>query len=165
MPFDPSIHHRQSIRLKNYDYSSPGGYFVTVVAYQRECLLGEILNCQVVLSKYGKVVKAAWMNLPRHFNDVHLDHGVIMPNHIHGILLFGLHENDVKNRPGLARVIEWFKFYSSKQINNARQSRGANVWQRNYYEHVIRDENDWQIIRDYIDLNPTRWDEDEENQP
>ena len=87
MKYDPQKHHRESIRLKGYDYSQPGGYFVTIVAQNRECLFGEIAGGEVQLSRAGRIVQQAWMDLPNHYADVVLDEFVIMPNHVHGIIV------------------------------------------------------------------------------
>ena len=94
MKFDPHRHHRRSIRLKEYDYSQPGGYFVTIVSYQRDCLFGEIVNRVTQLNEYGRIVDECWRAIPDHFTNTGLGAYVVMPNHIHGIIVI----NDNKNR-------------------------------------------------------------------
>jgi REP element-mobilizing transposase RayT len=87
MIYDPQRHHRHSIRLQGYDYTQPGAYFITICAYQRECLFGEIQNGQMALNEYGRIAQACWEEIPRHFENVELDEWVVMPNHIHGIMV------------------------------------------------------------------------------
>lgn len=86
MKYNPEIHHRRSIRLKGYDYSQPGAYFVTIVTHQRQCLFGEIVNNEMILNDYGKIAAQCWNDIPKHFPNAILDEFVIMPNHIHGII-------------------------------------------------------------------------------
>jgi REP element-mobilizing transposase RayT len=85
--FDPDVHRRRSIRLKGYDYSQPGAYFVTICTFQRECTLGEIVEGKMVLSREGEVVEAVWKGIPSHFPNVELDEFILMPNHLHGIII------------------------------------------------------------------------------
>ena len=85
--FDPKKHHRRSIRLKGYDYSQAGAYYVTIVTYQRDCLFGEILNKEMSLNDFGKIAVECWRAIPEHFPFVELGAYVIMPNHVHGIIV------------------------------------------------------------------------------
>jgi REP element-mobilizing transposase RayT len=87
MKFDPAKHHRHSIRLQGYDYTRPGAYFVTTVTWQREPLLGEVVGGVMRLNAFGKIVQAAWLDLPRHYPHVQLDAFCILPNHVHGIIV------------------------------------------------------------------------------
>ena len=87
MSYDPERHHRRSIRLRNYDYSSAGAYFVTILIKDRECLLGEVVDGEMRLSEMGEVVRAIWESLPERYPGVELDESVIMPNHMHGIIV------------------------------------------------------------------------------
>lgn len=168
---------RRSIRLKGYDYSQAGAYFVTVVAQGRECLFGNEEEGGLRLTEHGKSVETAWQWLAEQYRYVNLDEWVVMPNHLHGILI--IHDDGeecgvggggsrtaptglVKRKP-LGRLLGAFKTVSSKQINLMRNTPGALVWQRNYYEHVIRDETDLNRVREYIATNPARWAEDDEN--
>ncbi len=170
--------HRHSIRLQHYDYSQAGAYFVTVCVHARECLLGEIVDSVMILNDHGKVVEECWNDIEPHFNDVELDSFVIMPNHIHGIITFvgaGFPRPDEKLITGLkgaeiaplqkhrtlGNVVAYFKYQSTKRINLSRRTPSFAVWQRNYYEHIVRDEIDLNRIRDYIQHNPVRWTEDE----
>jgi len=170
MKFDPKIHHRHSVRLKGYDYSQAGAYFVTIVAWQREMLFGEIINEEMVLNNFGKIVAEKWLWLETQYEYVELGAWVIMPNHLHGILV--IYDNGrggsrpaptpTKHKP-LGGLIGAFKTVSTKQINLLRDTEGQVVWQRNYYEHIIRNEREMDRISRYIESNPTRWADDNEN--
>lgn len=170
MLFDPDIHHRRSIRLSGYDYSQQGAYFVTVCIQNRECLLGKIVDGKMMLNGAGKIVQSAWDDLPRRFPNVTLDAFTIMPNHVHGIVVIqqnvgagqALPLGAASSAPTLGDIVRVFKSIPAISINRLL-SRTGPVWQRNYYEHIIRDENDLFRIRQYIADNPARWDEDENN--
>ena len=168
--FDPDKHHRRSIRLQGYDYSQAGAYFVTVVAHQRECLFGDVVGGGVVLNEFGRVVANTWEWLENQYSYVALETWVVMPNHFHGILLI---QDDgrggsrtaptpMKRKP-LGRLIGAFKTVSTKQINLLRDTPGIPIWQRNYYEHVIRNDDDLNRIHRYIESNPSMWADDDEN--
>jgi len=169
MKFDPNKHHRRSIRLPEYDYTQPGAYFVTIVAWQRQSLFGEIIDGQMVINELGKIVAEKWQWLTTQYDYVELGAWVVMPNHFHGILVF--HENgrggsrsaptSIKRKP-LGGLIGAFKTVSTKHINQLRNTEGQIVWQRNYYEHVIRNEKDLKNITDYIHANPLLWEQDNE---
>ncbi len=165
MPYDPRLHHRRSIRLKHYDYSAAGPYFVTVVTWQREWLFGEIVNDEMHLNQFGQIVAGGLYRLP----DVNT--WVVMPNHIHFIYVID-YQNDQKDhrsegvlnpKPPLPVLIQNYKSVTTRQINNRRNSPAAAVWQRNYYEHVIRSWNELTRVSDYILDNPRQWAEDPEN--
>jgi REP element-mobilizing transposase RayT len=164
MPFDPEARHRRSIRLPGYDYTSAGAYFVTLVAKDRECLFEHAAN--------RTAVERAWLALPATNSHVKLDIYVVMPNHFHGILwLDGPRRGGsrtaptdaLKPRKPLGRLIGAFKTTSTKAINLLRDSPGVPVWQRNYYERIIRNEAELNRIRQYILDNPANWAEDAEN--
>jgi len=182
-PLDPGIRSRRSIRIKDFDYSAPGAYFVTICAERRECLFGQVRDAAVRLTDAGEMIAAEWRELPRRFPFVELDVFQVMPNHVHGVLFLGCRgescirpkesgEHEVRpygTLPGsLARVIQAFKSITTSRYIAGVRSRGwepfvRKVWQRNYYEHVIRNESDLADIRDYIGENPARWAEDEYN--
>lgn len=161
MPYDPKIHHRRSIRLQGYDYALPGVYFVTFNTYKNEAMLGEIHNGVVRLTRYGQIVQHTWLDLPHHQPHVRLDEFIVMPQHVHGIIVL---VEDVgaqqQARASLSEIIRAAKSFSSRQINALRHTPGIPVWQRNYYEHIIRDEQDLARIRQYIRDNPMRAEED-----
>ena len=177
MTYHPENHRRGSIRLTRYDYTQPGAYFVTICAADRRCIFGEIIDGAMRLNKNGSIVAAQWAGLPKHYSNATLDEFVLMPNHVHGIIFIthGLHSSvgagfkpahispQAKPHNGLPEIIRGFKMFSSRSINQLRGTPGAPVWQRNYYEHVVRGEDDLDHIRRYIEENPLNWAEDTEN--
>ncbi len=243
MPYDPKIHHRKSIRLRGYDYSAPGRYFVTICVQEKACLFGGIVGDQIELNDYGRIVETVWSELPSHFPLVELDQFVVMPNHFHAIVVIvdprakrvgagfprpdsqpsepgvgagfprpdsnpsepgvgagfprpdshpsepgvgaGFSRPDLEteesnagmaiprivpfsetsggeNPPlrSLGDVIRWFKYESTKRINELRGTAGQRIWQRNYYEHIILSDKSYWRIREYIADNPKNWIED-----
>jgi REP element-mobilizing transposase RayT len=166
---------RRSIRLKDYDYSQEGAYFVTICTYRKVCILGEIMNAEPRLNKYGNPVSKCWLEIPYHFPNAAIDTFVVMPNHFHGIVVIQDCRGEVASpaprgaetaplrRHTLGQIMAYFKYQSTKAINQIRHTPGARLWQRNYYEHVIRNEHDLNDIRQYILDNPVKWDMDEEN--
>jgi len=171
MTYDPEKHHRRSIRLKDYDYSQAGAYFLTICTYNRECTLGDVVDGVIVLNDFGKIVESVWSDLPKHYSDVRLDAFIIMPNHVHSIIFIvganvraGFKPAPTTNkRHPLSELVRGFKTFSSRCVNEIRGLSGTPVWQRNYYEHIIRNEKDLNEIREYIVNNPTKWEMDEEN--
>jgi REP element-mobilizing transposase RayT len=169
MKFDPKIHHRRSIRLQGYDYSQAGAYFVTIATWQREMLFGETVDGDMQLNDFGKIVSEKWQWLETQYEYVELGAWVVRPNHFHGILL--IHDRGRGgSRPAptppikpLGGLIGAFKTVSTKQINLLRDTEGQVVWQRNYYEHIIRNEPEMDRISRYIESNPLRWADDDEN--
>ena len=163
-----STHHRRSIRLPEYDYTLPGAYFVTICTYKRAHLFGQVIDGGMQLSRYGQIAHACWEEIPAHFPHVELDAFVVMPNHIHGIIVVGARhavplqqpqtEQFGKPVPGsVPTIVRSFKSAVTKRINAIRGTPGARVWQRNYWEHVIRHERALNAIRQYILANPIRW--------
>ena len=171
--YNPDIHHRRSIRLKGYDYSRAGAYFITICTHGRECILGDLVDGEMRLNEYGDIARGEWLNLPNRYPDIELDAVVIMPNHIHAIIAIHavgvIHElplrNDTKHRRTMLipKIVGYVKMNSAKRINQSRNTPGARIWQRNYHEHVIRDEADLARIRKYVANNPRKWDTDREN--
>jgi putative transposase len=159
--------HRRSTRLKDYNYTNSGSYFVAICVQNRLCLLGQIINETVSLSDYGMIVNECWRDIPSHFPDVIIDEYVIMPNHIHGILSITKHEERAGQRPAptgqsLCQIIQRFKTFSAIRVNDRRKIIGP-FWQRNYYEHIIRSEYNLNTIREYIISNPIQWNLDYDN--
>jgi len=156
-------------RLKGYDYAQPGAYFVTVCTYRRDCLLANVVDGAVIPNLPGQLVQEAWHGLPNHYPHVGLDAFVIMPNHVHGIIVLSGDGVEAGLKPAstirhaLPEVVRGFKTFSSRRINAWRQTSGTHVWQRNYYEHVIRNERELDKIRAYIGTNPLKWTLDREN--
>ncbi len=165
-----NVNSRHSIRLKDYDYSTSGMYFVTICTHQRECFLGEVKEDSVQASQHGQVVEQVWNGLSNHYLNLELDAFIVMPNHIHGIIVLtdsvgaGLSPAHIKTSSvTLAKVVNSLKSFSTRQINVLRETPAAPVWQRNYYEHIIRNEQSLNAIREYILFNPARWASDENN--
>jgi putative transposase len=166
MPYDPSRHHRRSIRLPGYDYGRPGAYFVTIVTQHRVPVMGQIVDGVMVLSPIGRIVEACWKRLPTHFARVTLDAFVVMPDHLHALLILEQMETaapvqtDGKirgTRPeSLAAIIQNFKAVSTRRVNQDRGTAGARFWQRNYYERIVAHTNAFQRVRRYIIENPRR---------
>ncbi|OIP98410.1 hypothetical protein AUK40_01580 [Candidatus Wirthbacteria bacterium CG2_30_54_11] len=164
MTYDPENHHRRSIRLKGYDYSLAGAYFITLNIDNCDDLLGSIHNGKVKLSDAGRIVQDIWLQLEE-LPGITLDEWVVMPDHLHGILV-------IKDDPSLPKritsgvtryerrtmtlpkAIGRFKMISAKLINQQRRTPGVAVWQRDYYERIIRDDQALKNIRNYIRDNP-----------
>ncbi len=198
MKYDPSKHHRRSIRLPAYDYSQEGMYFITICTHQRECLFGEVVDGEMRLNEYGKIVAEEWLNTARVRANVELHEFVVMPNHFHAVLeIVGanrLAPVDANHRfapvdatrrfapvgasrlaptdprkprapaPGsLGAIMSQFKSIVTKRINTLRGTPAMPVWQRNYWEHIIRNENELKRICEYIINNPMHWDTDIQN--
>lgn len=198
--YNPDIHHRKSIRLKRYNYSKEGAYFVTICAQNRECLFGSIVDEKIILNTAGKMIDSWWKKLFEKFPNIAMDEYIIMPNHIHGIIqivgaipcnrpnsdspqfdenqtnknetIMNKGENMVSplqsqnTYDGLGQYISWFKRMSTNEyIRNVKQNNwqpfDKRLWQQNYYEHIILDENDLNRIREYIINNPANWKKDE----
>lgn len=187
--FDPQKHHRRSIRLKHYDYSWAGAYFVTIVTWHRDALFGEIVNGEMILNKAGRIVLAEWQELSKRLGYVQLGEFVIMPNHIHFIIFIrdeshpalpnefvqdalirsGNASDEVSQPPrgpkpaSLGALVGQFKSRTTRRLWKIPELAKTPIWQRNYYEHIIRDERDLQNKTDYIEANPALWDKDDEN--
>jgi REP element-mobilizing transposase RayT len=189
--FDPQKHHRRSIRLKGYDYTQTGAYFVTVCAQDRVCLFGDVADGDMVLNPFGRVAVTYWQRIPRHFPHVQLDAWVVMPNHVHGIIVITngrgealpaasvsteelLHfETDLSTLDtgsnasplqsgSLGAIVGNYKSITTRRINKMRHTPGERVWQRNYYERIIRNDRELDAIRQYIANNPLHWEQDPE---
>jgi len=161
---------RKRIRLKNYDYSQDGYYFVTICAENREEWFGKVEKGEMILNQYGKIANQCWDDLPNHYLNCSLDSFVVMMNHIHGIIVIlnkdvTIVGNGLKPFPthGLSEMIPGFKTFSSRKINEEIKNDNKFQWQKSFYDHVIRNETELYRIRDYIKNNPLKWDLDREN--
>jgi putative transposase len=177
MPYDPNRHHRRSIRLKGYDYSQAGAYFITLCTQDRACLFGKVVNGEMRLNDAGRMVLAEWHRLPERFPQVVLDAFVVMPNHVHGILVITDPASTVgattrvaptRVAPTVGNIIGAFKSRVTVEYIRGVKTSGwppfrGRLWQRNYYEHIIRNERALNAIRRYILENPLRWHLDREN--
>jgi REP element-mobilizing transposase RayT len=188
--FDPKIHHRKSVRLRGYDYSQAGAYFVTIVTHRRDCLFGEILGEEMVFNDFGRIADECWRAIPEHFPNVELGAHVVMPNHVHGIVVimdngagrgtddgrgagdggrgaallrpYSENPHKINVKPGsLGAIVRSFKSAVSYRIN--KQYNATGIWQRNYHEHIIRNEPEMDKIWRYIEANPAQWNADTEN--
>jgi REP element-mobilizing transposase RayT len=138
-------------------------YFITICVKEIACHLGEISGSEMQPNQLGDIVKECWLEIPAHYPNVDLDAYVIMPNHIHGIICAGAGSPRPPYRPTLGNILGYFKYQSTKRVNELRQTAGTSFWQRNFFEHVIRDDNSLNRIREYILTNPQRWDLDRNN--
>ena len=167
-------HRRHSIRLKDYDYSQAGAYFVTICTHNRKLIFGDVVEGEMRLNEYGCVVETEWIKAADFLNIVYLFFCFVRPNHFTGDFMI-LVWAPPSGRPyaptsphgppsgSLGAIIGQFKSAASKRINKLRGTPGIPIWQRNYYEHIIRNEDDLAEIREYIMNNPQRWEFDKEN--
>jgi len=177
----PNLPRRRAMRLRGYDYSQPGAYFVSICVQHRKCLFGAIIAGHLRLNEIGQIVIECWSRVPQHFPSVELDEYVIMPNHMHGIIALNIvgarsprpsdivgarsprpsqtvrHRRGEVPSPTLGQIVAYFKYQSTKHINQHHNMPRTRIWQRNYYEHVIRDDIDLQRLRRYIQNNPMKW--------
>ena len=182
MPYNKDIHHRRSLRLQHFDYTSAGVYFITICTNQRACIFGHMAAGATQPSDAGKIILSVWDEIPVHYPNVKTDGFVVMPNHIHGIIginapaspaippLVGTRFTLRVQGPlrGIApktigEIVRAFKARCTHAINKSQSAQGISIWQRNYYEHIIRNENDLTAIREYITNNPLQWDLDTNN--
>ena len=159
---------RRQIRLCSYNYKWQGAYFITICTQDKQSLFGHIVNSSMKLNICGEIVESCWKEIPLHYPEAKNEVFIVMPNHIHGIIVIqGLRRAGSKpaptNRHSLSEIVRGFKTYSSRKINEYRKSQGTPVWQRGYYEHVIRGESEYRQIGEYILFNPAKWEIDYEN--
>ncbi len=145
---------RKPMRLRGYDYSQNGYYFITICTKDRKLLFGDIVDGKMILNEYGNVVNDEITGLHNHYDTVCVDKYVIMPNHIHMIIVLNDVNESSKNTPTLSRIVQQFKGAITKQV-------GFSLWQKSFYEHIIRHEKEYLEIWDYIETNPLKWNEDE----
>ena len=192
MIFDPQIHHRRSIRLSEYNYSQEGAYFITIVTHKRECIFGVIDDHTMHPNTADKIATECWLEIPIHFPYVLADSFIVMPNHIHGILaltssLSKISQNAEASSHGgtvpaqqtkshstietfgkpisgsIPTIIRSFKSAVTRKINIFKRTPGPVIWQSNYFERVIRNYEEWEKIREYVNMNPISWADDKEN--
>jgi REP element-mobilizing transposase RayT len=185
-------YHRHSLRIKNYNYSIPGAYFITICTYLKENLLGYISDGKIELKVLGKITAREWLKTFQIRKNIKLDGYVIMPNHFHGIIIVTdnnghnalcpyknnqinvtcrgtmnrAHHYESFGRPisgSIPTIVRLFKSAVTREIKGLDYPLLYSIWQRNYYEHIIRNENELNQIREYIQNNPLRWEYDREN--
>ncbi len=161
MTFDHKIHHRKSIRLRDYDYGQTGAYFITICTQNRECLFGEIIDDDMQLNDAGRIVKTIWQEIPIHYPQVELDEFVIMPNHFHAIFYIRPPEQGAaSSAPTVGQIMRRFKSMSAIAVNKSLPRSSQPLWQRNYWERVVRDEKELHGLQEYILNNPRQWTQD-----
>jgi putative transposase len=174
MSSNSSIHHRRSIRLPNFDYTQSGAYFITMVTHKRFCLFGVIENNNIRHNLAGQCIDSILQSLPNHFPIV-LNKWVVMPNHVHVMVTIQNEHKPTIDDPivmelshplgtrarSIGAIVQNFKSISTRRIHSAGNNFNESIWQRNYYEHVVRDQNDFDRIIEYIENNPANWDNDE----
>ena len=184
MPYDPEKHHRQSIRMKGYDYSKAGLYFITICVNDKECLFGEIKEGTMILNEFGIIAQDEWFKSAEIRSEITMDCFIVMPNHIHGIVIIDRRgdrpvaptntgaPSGTGDRPGaptgptgskpksLGAFVAGYKSSVTKKINMMRKMPGVKVWQRNYHDHIIRNQEAYQRISAYIINNPSKWKDD-----
>jgi REP element-mobilizing transposase RayT len=176
MTYNTNTHHRRSIRLRYRDYSIPGAYFITICIRNHKCLFGKIKDGKMILNDAGKIAEMCWREIPRHYPHAMVDAYIIMPNHVHGIIIIDtdvgaihelpLHNQIIQNMKFrrnmlIPKIIGRFKMNTAKQINTIRQTPAIPLWQRNYYEHIIRNETELNKTREYIHNNSLNWESDD----
>jgi REP element-mobilizing transposase RayT len=163
---------RRSIRLSHYDYGDAGAYFITLTAHNRACIFGDVADSAMVLNDTGRIVVSEWHRTPIIRSQVALDEYVVMPNHFHALVAIESSHRGVSHTPSdkfhspsqtLGAIVRGFKSATTKVINQMRVNPGIPLWQRNYYEHVVRNDEELQRIREYIVNNPIQWALDREN--
>lgn len=170
--YDPDTQHRRSVRFRGFDYARTGEYFLTLVAHHRQCLFGDIVDGRMERTFLGEIVSSEWLKTPRIRPEIELDEWVIMPNHLHGIIRISVGADSVRpiKITGLFRqprtlgaFVAGFKAAVTRAIRQRLHSHDKPIWQRNYYEHIVRNWKDLNRVRDYIRSNVKNWADDDEN--
>ena len=147
---------RKNIRLKNYDYSSNGMYFVTICCRRGGALLHPIIE----LSNIGEIISEQWYELKSRYQNILLDQFVVMPNHIHGIIVIDNEQAEQSPAPTIGNIVCAYKSITTKLSNKKENFPGRIIWQRGYYDHIIRYKDELRKIREYIQTNPLKWEDD-----
>ena len=165
--FDPNIHRRRQVRLNGYDYSNGGAYFVTICTHEKRNVFSRVLDGTLQLHPYGRIADECWQQIPEHYPHVALDEWIIMPNHLHGILILTTDSNNIapasfgKTQIGtVSAIINNFKGAVTRAINTSRVEQNLSaviVWQSRFYDRIIRNEKELNATRNYIIENPSRW--------
>ena len=169
---DANFRHK-SIRIQGYDYSQPGTYFITICTSQKKMLFGEVTHGIIHLSKLGEIARQELEQISLKFSKIHLDVFVVMPNHIHILITISANGTSIQTTnseafrhpvPGsIPTIVRAYKAAVTRQAAMRRDIYISEVWQRNYYEHVVRTEREKEQIYAYIVSNPDQWDSDDEN--
>ena len=160
-----------SMRYNGADYSAPGVYFITICTHHGARLFGTIINREMVTNQFGDIVWKVWRTLTDRFSQISLDTAIVMPNHFHGIIVVHDDVGNIENyeespfpfsrverrKMTIPLVVGFFKMNSAKQINQIRGTKGSPVWQRNYFDRILRDDKDYDELSEYIFTNPQWW--------
>ena len=179
--YDPHRHRRQSIRLKDYDYSQPGKYFVNISTRNRECIFGGVRDAEVELSPLGRIATEDWMSMPHHYQHISIDCFRVMPNHLHGIIIIKEYQQDMANHvptkrgpvtkrvfgkpisDSLSTILGSYKSGVTRRAHELGSVKSGSIWQSRFFDHIIRDDRSLYFIRQYIELNPLFWEFDIDN--
>ena len=155
---------RKRTRLKEFDYSSSNYYFITICTQNKTSLFGNVNNETLLLNGIGEIVKKCWLEIKEHFTNIDLDEFVIMPNHFHGIIIIdgivGLRSpqpDAITKQFSLSQIVAYFKYQSTRKVNEQRPAANGKVWQRSFYDRIIRNEKELYMIRNYIRYNASKW--------
>jgi REP element-mobilizing transposase RayT len=168
MALNHDLPYRRSIRLAEYDYRQPGIYFITVCTKDRELRFGDIVNGRMRLNAAGRTVQSVWQDLPTHYPNLDIDAFIVMPDHFHGIVVIQPSVGAIQESPlpmtqserrgmTLPKLVGRFKMQTAKIINASATTPGQPLWQRNYWERILRDDRECAAVRRYIRENPQRW--------
>ncbi len=188
MPYNPNTHRRRSVRMQGYDYSQAGLYYVTICTQGRECLFGNITDKKMILNDIGTIAYEYLIHIPDRYPQTTMHAFVVMPNHVHAIIeilesgdseslpVGAIHESplqevilhekpplslrDQRRKMLLSKIMGWYKMNSAKHINIILDRTGIPFWQRSFHDHIIRDEQSYLTIKDYINNNPANWNDD-----
>lgn len=175
MPYNPRKHHRRSVRLRGYDYSQEGTYFVTICTHQRQALFGDITaNADMITNPLGDIAREEWENTTTHRPYVEVDSYVIMPNHTHAIIVIdkeGMARHAPTQTPkfshplkgALGTIVGAYKATVTKHIHRLHNTPEEIIWQRGFHDAIIRDEKMLDALRHYVENNPALWAEDRHN--
>ncbi len=164
-----TLQRKSSPRLQGFDYSTTGYYFITICTADKGPRFGSINNGQMVLNDSGTIVEDAWRDLSNHYANLQLDEFIVMPNHFHAIAILDQGNVDrfenlsLRNDHDLPEIVRGFKTWSARRVNEHEGKTGTPLWQRSFYDHIIRDDKDLESIREYIVNNPLKWELDKEN--
>jgi putative transposase len=156
MPYDHHRHHRRSTRLPGFDYHKAGRYFVTICTHGHLCTFGEVVDGVCTPTPEGRIAEDELNVVKQRRDNVIIGANIIMPNHVH--VIFAVSRDSKSNT--LGSIVGQYKAAVSRNVNGMNGTRGVPVWQRNYHDHVIRDDDELRVIREYIAMNPLRWEQD-----
>ncbi len=168
---------RKPLRLKNYDYSENWFYFVTICIKEKQEDFGEIINWKMILNDYGEIAEKYWKEIIKHYQNVEIDEFVIMPNHIHWIIIVSTlsvgneyfrsdnwDKNKNNSKPNISNIIKWFKIWCTKEIRYKYENFNFNFkWQKSFFDVIIKNDKQLEKSRQYIINNPLKWELDINN--